>query len=48
MVKLEDINRKIAHLEEIRDALEDLIAACPGRGALRACSIMDALASRDT
>ncbi len=48
MVKLEDINRKIAHLEEIRDALEDLIAACPGRGALRACSIMETLASRDT
>ncbi len=48
MVKLEDISRKIARLEEIRDALEDLIAACPGRGALRACSIMEALARRDT
>ncbi len=45
MVKLEDINRKIAHLEEIRDALEDLIAACPGRGALRVCSIMELLAA---
>ncbi len=42
-MKLEEVNRKITQLEEIRGALEDLIAACPGRGALRACSIMDAL-----
>ena len=42
-MKLEEVNRKITRLEEIRDALEDLISACPGRGALRACSIMDAL-----
>ena len=42
-MKLDEVNRKIARLEEIRSALTDLIAACPGRGALRACSIMDAL-----
>ena len=42
-MKLEEVNRKIARLEEVRRALEDLIAACPGRGALRTCSIMDAL-----
>ncbi len=42
-MKLEEVNCKITQLEEIRGALEDLIAACPGRGALRACSIMDAL-----
>jgi len=41
--KLAEVNRKITRLEEIRGALEGLIAACPGRGALRACSIMDAL-----
>ena len=47
MVKLEDVTRKITHLEEIHAALEELIAACPGRGALRACSILEALASRE-
>ncbi len=41
--KLEEINRKVARLGEIRGALEELIAACPGSGALRACSILEAL-----
>ncbi len=46
-VKLEEVNRKITRLEDIRDALQDLIAACPGRGALRVCSIMETLAASD-
>ncbi len=41
--KLAEVNRKITQLEQIRAALGNLIAACPGRGALRECSIMDAL-----
>ncbi|MFQ5773752.1 MAG: MerR family DNA-binding protein [Kiloniellaceae bacterium] len=41
--KLAEVDRKIAQLEQIRGALQDLIAACPGRGALRACSILEAL-----
>lgn len=41
--KLEDVERKIGELERFRRALEELIAACPGSGALRACSIMEAL-----
>lgn len=41
--KVTEVNRKIMELERIRSALEALIAACPGGGALRACSIMDAL-----
>ncbi len=41
--KLAEVNRKITELERIRAALDTLIAACPGGGALRACSIMDAL-----
>jgi len=45
VVKLEDVERKIGELEHFRRALEELIAACPGRGALRACSIMEALAA---
>ena len=42
--KRDDVDRKIAQLDRIRDALDALIAACPGRGALRACSILGALA----
>ncbi len=41
--KLAEVKRKITELERIRAALEDLIAACPGRGALRSCSIMETL-----
>ena len=41
--KLAEVKRKITELERIRAALEDLIAACPGRGALRGCTIMEAL-----
>ena len=41
--KLTEVNRKMMELERIRAALEALISACPGGGALRACSIMDAL-----
>ncbi len=41
--KLEEVDRKIAKLKEIRGALHELIAACPGSGALRVCSIMEAL-----
>lgn len=42
--KLAQVEDKIRQLERIRGALETLIAACPGSGALRACSIMEALA----
>ncbi len=45
--KLKDVNGKIDRLSRIRDALETLIAACPGRGALSCCSIMDALEAHD-
>ncbi len=41
--KLDEVRRKIEQLRRIRAALEDLIAACPGQGALRTCSIMEAL-----
>ncbi|MBI3452481.1 MAG: MerR family transcriptional regulator [Rhodospirillales bacterium] len=42
-IKLADVGDKIARLQRIKGALEELIAACPRRGALRACSIMEAL-----
>ena len=41
--KLGEVNDKIGQLERIRAGLEQVIAACPGKGALRACSIMEAL-----
>lgn len=46
--KLLEVRRKIAQLQQIDAALEGLIAACPGRGGLQACSIMDALTTRPT
>ncbi len=42
-MKREEVDRKMAQLERIRSALNELIAACPGRGALRTCTIMEAL-----
>ncbi len=46
--KRNEVERKIAHLERIYAALEELISACPGKGALRKCSIMEALISAST
>ena len=45
IAKRDEVERKIAHLQRIHGALEELIAACPGRGAVRECSIMEALTS---
>jgi Hg(II)-responsive transcriptional regulator len=41
--KLSEVKLKIQQLREIGAALETLIATCPGRGALQACSIIEAL-----
>ena len=41
--KLEEVDRKMEQLGRIRAALDELIQACPGRGALRNCSIMESL-----
>ena len=48
VAKLDQVQRKIEQLRVVGAALETLIAACPGRGALQACSIMDALAQRSS
>ncbi len=45
--KLEEVDQKIAQLQKIAGALGDLIAACPGKGALRVCSILTTLSVRD-
>ncbi len=44
--KLHQVNEKVAQLGRIRAALQQLIAACPGSGALRTCSILEAIESR--
>lgn len=41
--KRDEVDRKIAQLQHIRGALDELIATCPGGGALRACTILDAM-----
>lgn len=41
--KLADVEGRIVKLESIRSALEKLVAACPGRGAVAGCTILDAL-----
>ena len=46
VTKRREVDRKIAQLQHMRAALEALIATCPGGGALRACTIIDALAGR--
>ena len=45
--KVADVNRRIADLERIRAALEMLVAACPGRGALTRCTILQTLDAHD-
>jgi MerR family copper efflux transcriptional regulator len=46
MSKQQEVRRKIERLREIDAALDTLIAACPGQGAVDCCSIMDALTVR--
>ncbi len=43
VVKRDEVDRKIGRLRQMRRALDVLIASCPGGGALRACTILDAL-----
>lgn len=48
IAKQQEVRRKIDQLREIDAALDTLIAACPGEGALQCCSILDALNHQDT
>ncbi len=43
--KLAEVRRKVERLQGIGTALERLIEACPGKGALGACSILESLES---
>ena len=40
---LEDIESKIHDLERMREALVPLVNACPGKGPLKSCPILDSL-----
>ena len=42
--KLADVDAKLAELQRIRQGLTDLVASCPGHGALEHCPIRDAQA----
>lgn len=41
--KLAEVDRKLAELNRMRVALEAVVAACPARGALRQCTILETL-----
>lgn len=43
--KLEEVTHKIMQMKDIQRALKKLIAACPGRGAVQTCSIIEAIKS---
>jgi DNA-binding transcriptional MerR regulator len=43
VMKREEVEQKIAQLNRLRAALDALIANCPGSGALRSCTILDAI-----
>ena len=43
IAKRNEVERKIAQLQSILAALDELISACPGRGVVGKCSIMEAL-----
>lgn len=43
VAKRREVERKIGGLRRIRDALDTLIAQCPGSGALSACTILEAI-----
>ncbi|TDI59718.1 MAG: MerR family transcriptional regulator [Alphaproteobacteria bacterium] len=43
--KIKEVKRKIAGLTAMKTALEALVSACPGKGALGECSILEALAA---
>ena len=41
--RLAELEQRLAELERIRNALQALVAACPGHGRAEACPILNAL-----
>lgn len=46
-IKRVEVQHRIENLKRIRQALDVLIDACPGKGSARKCSILDAIYSGD-
>lgn len=46
--KLDEVNSKIGQLQSVRTALKKLIAACPGKGAVQYCSILEEVSALET
>lgn len=46
--RLELVEQRLAQLRRVRDGLNELIANCPGHGALGECPILRALSGPDT
>ncbi|MDH3474776.1 MAG: MerR family DNA-binding protein [Rhodospirillales bacterium] len=46
--KLQEVDRKLGQLQQIRRALEAVIAACPGERALDRCSVLEFLERNGT
>lgn len=45
--KIEDVDRRIAQLKRMKNALVKLTAACAGRGSTSECPILEALESEE-
>jgi DNA-binding transcriptional MerR regulator len=45
--KLEDVERRIRKLEQVRDGLATLVAECPGHGRAADCPILRALGTEE-
>jgi len=45
--RLAEVEQRLAELERIRNALQALVAACPGHGRAEACPILNALNQED-
>lgn len=46
--RLERVEERLAQLQRMRDGLEELIANCPGHGALGKCPILQALSEPES
>ena len=44
--KRQEVQVKLNQLVQIREALDDLIASCPGGGDVKACTILEAMERR--
>ena len=45
--RLAELDARIAELERVRDALRQVVQACPGHGELDACPILSALSQQE-